>query len=288
MFTNNMTKEDARLIDLSEWKLSGGGSQGESYTSRTGEAVILKLFVEGFDTKSIIEELTLSKAIQEAGIPCPDCGDFVRAGNRYGIIFKRIPNKKSFCRAIADDPSCIGDMARRLAAMGLNLHSRSAEGTCFKSALEYYSGIVDQSTTADDRMKGLIREAIAKVSKDDRKTLIHGDFHFGNTITDGERDYFIDLGCFGWGNPEFDNSNLYFSCKLIHERGLMDNYHITPQQALDFWDAYKVAYYGPDAPSDEELYEIYKPYLLIRTLFFDVSLIPAELTNGFRKRLLGE
>lgn len=35
------------------------------------------------------------------------------------------------------------------------------------------------------------------------KTCLHGDFHIGNIITNGEKDYWIDLGDFAYGAPDF-------------------------------------------------------------------------------------
>ncbi|MDO4950331.1 MAG: hypothetical protein Q4E55_09290, partial [Bacteroidales bacterium] len=103
-------KEDAQVINPNEWVLVGAGSQGESYNHTTDNRKMLKLFNENIDPDAIIEEINLSRAIREVGVVCPAPGQLVKYGNRYGIIFERILNKKSFCRAIGDDSSCVDDM----------------------------------------------------------------------------------------------------------------------------------------------------------------------------------
>jgi len=267
----NMTKEDAILIDINDWSLSGGGAQGDSFFSKTDNTRMLKLF-NLLSVESIIRELELAQEIKRVGVVSPNPGELVKCGDRYGIVFERIPNKKSFCRAIADDPSCLPDMARRLAMMGRELHSKTYEGDVFISALDYYSDLLSRNRDIDDYTKKRLGEIIESLRKDERNTLVHGDFHFGNAITDGNTDYFIDLGAFTYGNPAFDISMLFFMSNNDNEAMTMDMYHITGAQASEFWKEFKTVYYGPDAPSDDELWQQFLPYLLLRTLFFEDSM----------------
>lgn len=281
-------KEDAQVINPNEWVLAGAGSQGESYNHTTDNRKMLKLFNENINPDAIIEEINLSRAIRDAGVVCPAPGQLVKWGNRYGIIFERILNKKSFCRAIGDDPSCVDDMAIRMARMALELHGKSAEGTIFRSVLDYYEKSLWGLTTIPESERTKIQQALDEVAKDDRRTLLHGDFHFGNVITDGENDYFIDLGAFAYGNPDFDNSMCYFVCNLATDEWLKNEYHVTRADASRFWLIYKQTYYGSDCPTDEQLRKRYLPYLLIRTVFFERDKGNNELLRYFRNMILAE
>jgi len=257
----------ARQINLEDWVLSGGGNQGDSYHHKTDNNLLLKLFIQRVPLDIIIDEVELTRNISEAGVKCPKPGELVKAGDRYGIIFQRIPNKKSFCRAIGDDPSCIADMARRQAVLAHELHAKSSEGTPFISVIDWYSQIRD-ILEIDDFMSKQLDKAFEIVRQNHTPTLIHGDFHFGNIITDGTNDYLIDLGAFAYGNPHFDNSMQYFISHFTPVEILEHDHHISKAQALEFWDEYKAAYYGPDAPSDEELEHEFVPYWMLRMLFF--------------------
>jgi len=283
-----MKKEDVQEINLNEWVLAGAGSQGESYNHKNDNRKLLKLFNESINPDAVIEEVNLSNAIRNAGVVCPAPGLLVKSGGRYGIIFERILNKKSFCRAIGDDPSCVDDMAIRMARMARDLHSKSAEGTPFVSALDYYTKSLYGLTTIDEAEREKIQNALDEMAKEDRHTLLHGDFHFGNVITDGTNDYFIDLGAFAYGNPDFDNSMCYFVCNLATDEWLKNEYHVTRADASRFWLVYKQSYYGSDCPSDEQLRKRYLPYLLIRTVFFERDKGNDELLKYFRNMILSE
>lgn len=264
-----MNWEDVRQIDINDWELSGGGAQGESYFSKKDPNLMLKLFMENADVESVHKEVEIAGAVQALGISCPAKGEFVKYGNRFGVTFTRIINKKSFCKAVGDDPSlCVG-LARRLAQMGRDLHSRSSEGTSFVSIVSFYEKLFQENTTLTPQMRKKMGDCLEIARSAETHTLLHGDFHFGNVITDGKKDYFIDLGCFSYGNPDFDNSTLYFISRLCPEKFLFKEYHLHEKESHMFWEEYRKAYYGPCAPSTEELHRRYLPYLFLRNLFFE-------------------
>ena len=278
---------EAKKIDLADWTLSGGGAQGESYFSKTDSSLMLKLFNPKIPTGLIEGEITLSKEIAALGLPVPAPGELVQCTDgRYGITFRRIIGKQSFCTAAANKPESCRDLARRLAGMARELHSTSSQGTNFISACDYYSAILDKLPRIKGDERSLFESLIARLRTEQTQTLLHGDFHFGNAITDGIKDYFIDLGAFCYGNPKFDISMQYLVCTALPDELLYHYYHITQALALEFWDEFKTAYYGPDAPSDEVLMEEFRPYLIVRTLFFERDLGEDEFLIKLRRQLI--
>jgi len=267
---------EPKQIDLNEWILTGEGNQGKSFINKENDDIVLKLFAPVVPKDVVYQEFAQTKSIMAAGVKCPPAYEFVKSDDSYGVIFKRVKNKKSFCRAIADDPSVLPNLAKRLADMGKDLHSKSAEGTPFTSGLDTFYAMVDKSTTADDDLKALITKNYNIVKKVETKTLVHGDYHFGNAITDGETDYFIDLGSMAYGNPDFDNSLLFMIAKYAPEERIMRDHHISKADGLLFWDEYKKAYYGENAPSDEEFEKRFAPYILLRTIFAEFFIGPAD------------
>jgi len=251
---------------LEDWEKFGGGIQGDSYYSKSDPNVILKLYSEHISKEYVESEYRFNTAVSENGIKCPKAIRMEQFGNQYGIVFYRVPNKKSFCRAAGENPELTESLAIRLSDMAHDLHSKSSEGTPFKSAYEMYKDFFDTNTLIDDTMRAKMAKALKEIEAEDCHTLLHGDFHFGNAITDGKEDYFIDLGNLSYGNPKFDISMLYLVTHYGTESIVNHNFHLTVDLVMRFWDAFKREYYGREISDSEILSEI-KNYLLIRTLW---------------------
>ena len=274
-------------INLDEWILSGGGMQGDSYFHKSDDGVMLKLFAPHLPLNLVEEEYLVTRNIYEAGIPCINPLSVVTDGQRYGMIIPRVKNKISFCTAVGRDPECLDDMASRLAAIGLMLHSSQADRTKFKSVLTIYREFLNASKSDDREFLNACDRILTDMEKNDESyTYLHGDFHFGNVITDGMRDYIIDLGAFSYGNPMFDLSMFYLVTHLLPPGAMQSMYHITEDDALDFWNAFKVHYYKTNVPSDEELEKLYAPFLLLRTLSFERDTGADEYVLKYRRRFM--
>lgn len=270
-----------KKINLTDWVLNGGGAQGESYFHKRDDSVLLKLFSPHLPSRLAWDEFEAAVNIHSAGLPCIKPDGVVTDGQRFGLIIPRIRNKKSFCRAVGEDPDCLDDMARRLAAIGRYLHTTPANKENFRPALAIYRELWKLSRNPDKAYLAACDGILSDMEKNDISgTYLHGDFHFGNVITDGEHDYIIDLGAFSYGNPLFDLSMFYFSTHFMPPGATESVYHISEEEALDFWNAFKRYYYGNISgcdktvagtyvPTDAELERQFAPYLLLRTLSFE-------------------
>ena len=116
------------------------------------------------------------------------------------------------------------------------LHSTAADTTKFRSTLSIYRDFFTASRS-DDRvfMDACDRILTEMEQNDDRSTYLHGDFHFGNMITDGNRDYMIDLGAFSYGNPLFDLSLFHIVTHLLPSGFTEHIYHITEKNFFPFY-----------------------------------------------------
>lgn len=253
-------------INIEDWEQFGGGIQGDSFFSRKDPGVILKLFSENISKSYVEHEFNFSQAVADAGIRSPEALEMVSCGKRWGIVFKRILHKKSFSRLSGEYPEKIPELAKRLSDMAKDLHSKPAEGTPFPGALPFFRRILEENTIIDDEMRAKMQKALREIETEDRNTLLHGDFHFGNAITDGKEDFFIDLGNLSYGNPKFDISMFYLVTHYGTEEILQYNFHMTIPQATEFWEEFKKSYYGRAIP-DEELAPLLRNYLLVRTLW---------------------
>lgn len=272
---------EPKYINLDDWVLSGGGAQGDSYFHKDDDGILLKLFSSHLPFSLVEEELVVTNDIHNAGLPCIKPLEIVTAGQRFGLIIPRIKNKVSFCTAVGKNPACLDDMAKRLAKVGRLLHTAVADTAKFRSVLSIYRNLWKMSKNPDKTYLAACDRILSGMEGNDTScTYLHGDFHFGNLITDGEHDYMIDLGAFAYGNPLFDLSMFYFSTHLMPPGAIEKIYHITDTQALEFWNAFKKYYYGGipggDAgaasgliPDDAALERQFAPYLLLRTLSFE-------------------
>ena len=257
---------DAFRISLDDYILTGGGFNGESYNHKTDPNILLKLYFPG-KIQQPLDEMKLAKKVLAAGISSPEPGDYVvTEDGRYGIRFRRIPNKISYARAVGDHPEDVERYAKEFAEMCLQLHSTHVDTTQFENVKERYLRLLADNPffTADEKTK--IAKFIARVP--DTDTAIHGDLQFGNAVFNETNRYFIDLGDFCYGHPYFDVAMLYLCCVLDGEEYLSEYFHMHKPTAVKFWEAFAPAYFGNDRPIKDIEAEI-RPFAGLKTLVIE-------------------
>lgn len=257
---------DAIRISLDDYILTGGGFNGESYDHKTNPNVMLKLYFPG-KIQQPFDEMTLAKKVFAAGIPSPEPGDYVvTEDGRYGIRFRRIPNKMSYSRAVGDHPEDVERYAKEFAEMCLQLHSTHVDTTQFENVKERYLRLLADNPffTADEKTK--IAHFIASVP--DTDTAIHGDLQFGNAVFNETSRYFIDLGDFCYGHPYFDVAMLYLCCILDGEPYISKYFHMDKPTAVKFWEAFAPVYFGKNLPIKDIETEI-RPFAGLKTLIIE-------------------
>ena len=255
---------NARLIDINEYELSGGGKLGESYIRRDNPDVLLKLYSTRLEAEGL-EDYARACKVYRIGVPCPEPGELVRTGDgRLGILYKRIVGKKSYARALSEHPELVDTYAVAFARLTRELHSTKPEPGLFPSAKEQYvKGVYANPYLSSDEKKRLERYIDALPDGD---TAVHGDLHHGNAIfTEDGKQYFIDLGDFCTGTPYFDLGIVYLQTCLVPEEIEQELYHIGLPLSKAFWKTFVAAYFGPDIPL-EEVAELLKPYAVLRIL----------------------
>ena len=275
---------DAIRISLDDYILTGGGFNGESYDHKTDPNVMLKLYFPG-KIQQPFDEMTLAKKVFAAGIPSPEPGDYVvTEDGRYGIRFRRIPNKMSYSRAVGDHPEDVERYAKEFAEMCLQLHSTHVDTTQFENVKERYLRLLADNPffTADEKTK--IAKFIASVP--DTDTAIHGDLQFGNAVFNETGRYFIDLGDFCYGHPYFDVAMLYLCCILDGEPYISKYFHMDKPTAVKFWEAFAPVYFGKNRPIKDIEAEI-RPFAGLKTLIIERdSQCPMPLFRAALKDIL--
>ena len=257
---------EAIKISLDDYVLSGGGANGESFDSKLDPSIMLKLYFPG-KIQQPLDEMILARKVYEMGIPTPEPGDYVvTEDGRYGIRFHRIPGKKSYSRATADEPEKLPQFAAEFAGMCRQLHATRVDTTRFENVKDRYYRLLAENPFFTAQEKDRLGRFIADVPDED--TAIHGDLQYSNAIFVGDQRYFIDLGDFCWGNHLFDVAMVYLCCCLSDDAFIRETFHMPKTLAVRFWEAFAPAYFGADRPLKDIEAEI-RPFAGLKTLIVE-------------------
>lgn len=239
-------QEFKRINDYSAWEPFGKGGRGTTYRSKEDPSVILKMDNRGVE-KYVREEFELSKKVSSLGIPTPKVYDLITDGKLYGYTAQLIKGKKSLCRIVSEDPSRMDGMAKLFAERALEFHSKKygpsepvgESGFDITDMKQRTIECIKTNKYLTDKTKETILAEIQSIP--DTGTCLMGDFHFGNLITTGENDYWIDLGEFTHASPAFDLARFGFSLELpsFITKNL---FHVDNRQLKVFYDKF-LAYY---------------------------------------------
>ena len=257
---------EAVKISLSDYVLAGGGANGESYDHKTDPSVMLKLYHAG-KIEQPLSEMMLARKVYEAGIPTPEPGEYVvTEDGRYGIRFRRIIGKKSYARAIGDDPANVEKYAAEFAEMCIKLHQTHVDTTQFENVKDHYFKLLEQNPFFTPTEKDKLGRFIADMPDSD--IAHHGDLQFGNALFVGDQRYFIDLGDFCYGGTMLDVSMVYLCSVLSNEEFIQEAFHMPKSVSEVFWGYFAHDYFGADRPL-RDINEEVDPYAGLKTLLVE-------------------
>ncbi|MBQ7280236.1 MAG: TIGR02172 family protein [Bacteroidales bacterium] len=253
-------------INLADYEQSGDGYTAVSYNHKDGHTMI-KLYNDFMPVEAAVNELTFARNVVSLGITTPMAGRLITDGKRFGAEFERITPKQSFARAISNAPDMLEEYALRFAQRCRQLHSIECNTALFPPASKAaHQTIVDCPYFADDEKQRM--HAIVD-STPEATTCLHGDMHIGNIITNGERDYWIDLGDFGWGNPLYDLGMFYLTSHFNDEQLTQHLYHISSSQIKRVWDIFIREYLQTtDESKIKEVEEQCRPFAALRLMYY--------------------
>ncbi|MBP5210908.1 MAG: phosphotransferase [Bacteroidales bacterium] len=266
-------------IDINNYVVSGEGANGFSYNSISDPDEMIKMYNTGYDTHAVVVELEATQKAYSIGLNVPEPGDLITDGQRLGIRFKRIPDKTSFARAIANNPELLEPLAKEFAAMCRKLHSTKCKPGLFDDAKHQFLTLLKADTAFDAMQKEKIADFIK--SAPDSDTILHGDMHFGNAVISGpvapqpavnRKTLWIDLGSLSTGYYMFDLGMLYIVTHHDQEAFVYENFHFHRDTALKFWENFFPAYLGTDDPSViQQKEEECRAFAAIKTLLIEFN-----------------
>lgn len=258
--------ENAKLIHMSDYVLTGGGANGESFDCISDPDYMLKLYFPG-KIQQPLDEMKLARKVYEMGIPTPEPGEYVVTDDgRYGIRFRRIRGKKSYSRATGDNPEKVALYAAEFAQMCRDLHATHVDTAQFENVKDRYYRLLSANPFFTSAQKDALGKFISDTPDED--TAVHGDLQFSNAIFVGDQRYFIDLGDFCYGNHLFDVGMVYLCCCLSLEDFIEPTFHMKKATSIRFWEEFAPIYFGADRPLKDIEDEI-KPYAGLKTLIVE-------------------
>ncbi len=235
--------------------ISGLPVQGESYTAKTyfpSDDTMAKVYADFVPEGTATNDLLISRLAMLAGIETPMVSDLIKVGEKqYGILFERVLHKRSFARAISQEPERIDEFARRFTKMAKQLHATPCNTAVFPDHGARIKDAVEHSFQYTESERNKLLKIVASVPP--AQTCIHGDLHIGNIITNEKSDLFIDLGDFSYGNPLWDIAMLYFLCHLNPIDAMIeDMFHVGIPVMRHFWQLFANYYFGADTEAKQQ------------------------------------
>jgi len=290
-------------IDLTRFQQVGEGANGLSYNSLNDPLVMAKMYNKGYDTSTIFTELEVARKVYDLGIPSPQPGQLVTDGERIGIIFRRIMNKRSFARAISEEPDRYDEYTREFARLCKKLHTFECPKGMFPDARQDFLRMLGTSKTFSDKEKAKIEHFIMKVLPE-CNTALHGDMHVGNVLTTLPQGapigaphdvYFIDLGYFSYGCPLIDIGMMAMIGMYSDNIFLIPNMHYDTVMAEKVWLSFADEYFfGPEklgekwfgpSVSHDNILSLVDPYVLLKLLLveYNVGFMPESYLDFSHK-----
>ena len=206
-FDTLLTVERAlREISVEGCPCIGRGQYGEAY--RLDRDTIVKLFAPNAATvDSVKRECQKAQDAFLLGVPTAISYDVVRCGQRLGLIFELV-DAKSVREIVAADPSRLEELIPKCAALARNIHSLTPAPGVFPQMAEIYHSRID---ALDDLFTQSELDLLHKMTDSIpvRNTFLHGDFHQGNIMVQGDNLLLIDMADAATGNPFYEVMGTY-------------------------------------------------------------------------------
>ena len=271
-------------IDLNDYVQTGEGGTSLTYTHQTRHTMA-KLFNLVNEAELAEKEFLTARAVFEMGIPTPEPLRLVTDGERRGVEYELISNKRSFTRIISQEPERLEEISLAFARMARELHTQKANTSRFTSVKERLRRFYQEK---GDLVTEVYKEhALNFIDKSpDADTCLHGDLHIGNVITDGQRSFWIDLGQFSYGEPEWDLGWMWTICNQIDDKRSDFILHLTPETLKAHWNLFIATYLGTN---DQEAIGQYTrrlmPYYAVRLPYMLDLLVQGRLPEDALQQL---
>ena len=173
------------------------GRTAEIYAWQDGW--VLKLFHDWMSKGAVENEARVASAVHATGVKAPAVGEVLEMNGRYGITYERVDGV-TMLRVIQSRPLSVGSLARLLAELHVEMHSRKI--TDIPSQRQRLIEKIQHARPLSPDLKQAALAALEKLPDGDR--LCHGDFHPDNVMMSPSGAVIIDWIDATRGNPLAD------------------------------------------------------------------------------------
>lgn len=164
------------------------------------EGHVLKLYRPGTPPETAEYERLKTAAAHAAGLPVPEAGPVVEVEGRFGLVLERLDGRPMM-EMLLQEPDAVEPMARRLASLHLEMHTRAGPEALPDQRARLWAKI-SRATVLSGAERDAMLAALDGLPGGDR--LCHGDFHPGNVILTERGPFIIDWLDASRGNPMAD------------------------------------------------------------------------------------
>ena len=233
-------------INLEEYIRTGEGGTAVSYKHKSRNT-LAKLYNPGFEANRARAEFLTARTVYDLGIPTPEPFRLVTDGERFGAEYEFIPGKRSFTRILSEEPVRLEEISLTFAREARQLHDTKADTSRLRSYKENIKQFyLTQKDIVPEEYKQRVLSFLESVP--DTPNCLHGDLQIGNIITNGTRNWWIDVGEFAYGAPEWDLSLMWTICHNMNNTRADHLFHVTHETLLAHWTIFLPAYLGTTDP----------------------------------------
>ena len=241
MKTDENTMNEYHAVDLSLWRKTGSGANSDSYLGEDA-GLLLKVFKKNATEEKAAKDFTMARKVASLGITTAAVYEIVKVGDKFGVIYQNIKNKKSYSRLIADDPEQMREYVKAFAARTKELHATPCDTEMFEGRTEMIRKGIAHAKFVEKYKPDLYKLADEMA---EHTTCLHGDLQSGNLIRADGRDYWIDFDRFSYGDPIMDIAHMYNIYVCVSWLGFIQKLlHMDRKTLLRFWDLFVEEYYG--------------------------------------------
>lgn len=195
--------------------LIGAGYTAEVFDAGDGKAV--KLFYEGYPAASVRAEFANAQLLGQLDIPVIQSYELIEYEGRHGIVYERAAGQ-SMLKLLLQT----GDIEQYAAALAA-LHKQIVACTLPEATplIAHLRRNIEAASALDERAR---LKLLAKLDTlPDGEQACHGDFHFGNVVTEQERSYIIDYMNVCRGHPHGDAARTVYLIEMTPVPAGLDN-----------------------------------------------------------------
>jgi uncharacterized protein (TIGR02172 family) len=197
------------MLELKTLRKIATGGQAEIFDLEDGK--VLRLMFRQADKILIDYEFKSLQKVKQHGLIVPEVFEIVSIDNRPGLIMEKIDGM-TMTRMIQINPLLLPKKARELG----EIHNKLNKIVAPEGLMELKSRIktfVERSQFIDSEEKTFVYDILDQLPSGDK--LCHGDFHPGNIIVKGNKDYIIDWCGVTSADPIADLAETYLILRNV-------------------------------------------------------------------------